>query len=423
MDVQILQALWAATVASSVAIVLALVLRTSARRALGAELAYALWTLVPVAIVAALVPAPRLGGAAFGAIPQLPAIAVGAHSATDGAASFPFGALVLVLWGAGACAFGATFVRQQLRFTRELARGAVALEAHDGVPVARANAGPLVVGALRPRIVVPVDFESRYDANERALILAHERTHVRRGDGIANALAATLRAAFWFNPLVHRAVARFRFDQELACDAAVMRARPGARRAYAQAMLKTQLTDLGLPVGCYWQSSQPLKERILMLKQDAVSKLRTRLGACALGLSIVSFGAVTLAAQPSSPLRATEQSAEAMPTYRSMKPIDYPKAALDAKAQGDVKVRVLVAVDGSVKDARVDDSSASLAKPLQDASVSGVKTWRFNPARRDGKLVEQWVAITISYRLDGSDAPAADPAPGELDSIRIAPQA
>jgi len=61
-----------------------------------------------------------------------------------------------------------------------------------GYRSARAGVGPAVVGVLRPRIVTPSDFETRFSEDERALILAHERTHLRRGDHIANAVACTI---------------------------------------------------------------------------------------------------------------------------------------------------------------------------------------------------------------------------------------
>src|SRR6185503_20979525 len=99
-----------------------------------------------------------------------------------------------------------------------------------------------VVGALDPHVVVPSDFEARFDAEERVLVLAHEWAHLRRQDARVNALVALLQCAFWFNPLVHLAARAIRMDQELACDAAVIAQFPEARRRYAEAMLKTQVT-------------------------------------------------------------------------------------------------------------------------------------------------------------------------------------
>src|SRR3546814_629662 len=89
---------------------------------------------------------------------------------------------------------------------------------------------------LRARIVLPADFDARYSADERALILAHERIHRARGDVAGNALLAALRCVYWFNPLLWIAADRFRRDQELACDATVFTLHPHARRASREAL-------------------------------------------------------------------------------------------------------------------------------------------------------------------------------------------
>jgi TonB family protein len=144
--------------------------------------------------------------------------------------------------------------------------------------------------------VLPADFEARYPADQASLVVAHERAHVRRGDVRANLLMAALRCLHWFNPLLHAAAARFRLDQELACDATVLARHPHARRAYADAMLNTQLAVPGLPVGCHWQSSRSLKERILMLKRPLPGRARRIAGQAMLAVALAagSYGAWAL---------------------------------------------------------------------------------------------------------------------------------
>ena len=182
--------------------------------------------------------------AAAPAMMQTLPLAVAAAPAFD---PMPWLALVW-LFGTVGCAV--LFVRQQRRFVRSLGHLS---SCDDGTSRAQATAAcPALVGAWRPRIVLPADFERRYDNAERELILAHERAHRARGDAQANALAATLRCLYWFNPLVHLAASRFRHDQELACDQQVLRRHPAARRAYGEAMLKTQLAGGVLPFGCHW---------------------------------------------------------------------------------------------------------------------------------------------------------------------------
>src|SRR3546814_10618324 len=73
---------------------------------------------------------------------------------------------------------------------------------------------------------------------------------------------AALRCVYWFNPLLWIAADRFRRDQELACDATVVARHPHARRAYGEAMVKTQLSAMPAPLACHWFGGHPLKERI-----------------------------------------------------------------------------------------------------------------------------------------------------------------
>ena len=120
--------------------------------------------------------------------------------------------------------------RTLLDSTLHLLEGSGAQRRSEAEPPHVQREGNRVWDALGayPDEPVPADFAARYSADEQDLIIAHERQHAARHDPAANALLALLQCAFWFNPLMHLAASRFRFDQELACDAAVM-ARHGAR--------------------------------------------------------------------------------------------------------------------------------------------------------------------------------------------------
>ncbi|GAB2651000.1 TonB family protein [Arenimonas aestuarii] len=306
--------------ALAVAACLVMALRPLWRRWLGAGAVLWLYLLLPAALLATSLPGPTIvvdepvahGPAPGPALmataapvlrPSPPAnLATGlavASVASHTPASTPpvsrdpqVGALTaaLLAWAAGALVLAGWLLVQQRRFRRRLG----ALQESDA-GLWRASAddiGPVVIGLLRPRIVVPADFEQRYDPQQRELVLAHERAHLRRGDLPMNALACVLRCVFWFNPLVHLAAAKLRLDQELACDAAVLARHPRAGRAYATALLNTQLADLGLPVGCAWQSSHPLTWRISMLKKPLPGTARLMLGA---GLAVLASSAAATA--------------------------------------------------------------------------------------------------------------------------------
>jgi beta-lactamase regulating signal transducer with metallopeptidase domain len=270
------------TLAGSAAILAVLLARRALRQRFGALVAYVAWTLVPAAVAAMLLPAPTHPVVALdGLVRVAPLQAASAAVVAD--ALDPRIAL-FALWLAGALLAAAWFAQQQRRYLRSLGR----LHAREGARIVQSDsefAGPALVGAWRPRIVLPSDFDRRYDARERELILAHERVHFVRGDAWVNAFVVALRSLNWFNPILHYAAAKFRIDQELACDAAVVARFPEARRQYADAMLKVQLAgqprqELRLPVGCRWPSDRTLKERILMLKHSRPTRATRVVGLC-----------------------------------------------------------------------------------------------------------------------------------------------
>jgi TonB family protein len=411
----VLAALGAATLAASLAILAVLALRGVLRRSFGAAVAYAGWLVVPVAALASWLP--ELPGATVLAAPaaMLPAIAASTSAASAPAASPA--SLLIAIWLAGLAGFAIVLLRRQRRYV-----AALALEPCDArSPVRRAHAlgaGPATIGALRPWIVLPAEFERCYDAEERELVLAHERVHVARRDGLVNAVVAAVRCVLWFDPLVHLAAARLREDQELACDAAVLARHPHARRRYASAILKTQLAVPGLPVGCHWQSSHPLKERILMLKQSHPTRARRGLGAAALVLAcsaaLLSGPIVGVAGDE------REAQAETPPSYARLTRVPYPQSAIDAKQEGIVQVRVQVAADGTVAHVEPDADSAQPAAVLQEAAVAAVKQWTFEPARRGAEPVATWVLIPITFSLTERDEPPCEDC--IFDPIEVRPE-
>jgi beta-lactamase regulating signal transducer with metallopeptidase domain len=228
-------AFFKANVVAAIVILAVAPVRIIARRAFGPAAAYHLWTLPPAAGFLTLV--------------------VGLAKRHDDPAIFAFNPLVIAAWAVGALVLATVFTVAQLRFLAEVRAG---------------RGGPAVVGFISPVIVMPVD-DGHYTAQERDLIRAHEREHVGRKDPRGAAFVAFFQCVCWFNPLVHVAAYLLRLDQELACDAAVIRARPHARTLYARTLLKTQLAGSALPLGCYWSplGQHPLEVRIASLKRTS----------------------------------------------------------------------------------------------------------------------------------------------------------
>jgi beta-lactamase regulating signal transducer with metallopeptidase domain len=63
-------------------------------------------------------------------------------------------------------------------------------------------------------------------------------------------------------------------------------------------MLKTQLADFALPLGCHWRSAQGLKERLQMLTRPMPSRRRRLSGAAFTAVFLTLAGCTTWAAKP-----------------------------------------------------------------------------------------------------------------------------
>lgn len=290
---EILSRLCQLTVAVSVAAMLVLGLRRTLRHQFGAATAYRVWLLLPVAAAAALLPS--FGPQVQVALAASPLAGLHQNLAAPVADATPaMAAALLAAWITGTFVYAAWQVMHYRAFVRRLGP----IVEHDGVATASsAEEGPMLLGLVHPIIVLPADFHQRYSAGQRELVLAHERMHARRRDPLANALFALAQCLCWFNPLIHVAAHRFRLDQEFACDHAVMQRYQGSAHLYAEAMLKTQLSNQRTAFACQWQSHHPLKERILNLNRTRVGTARRVIGQFTIGLLLAAGGISAWAAQ------------------------------------------------------------------------------------------------------------------------------
>ena len=292
-----------ATFVSSLAVLIVCALRKPLRRTTGARSAYWAWLLVPAATLAVFLPAPGFDTQPFaGSLQDLLGKSLPGSLETVSESGSPpnYIALGIATWVLGVLVMAATWITRHHRFVRSLGN----LEPGPG-GVFRSDfvVAPMVIGALRARVIVPTDFDTRYTPEECQMMLAHERAHLERGDALAYAAAAAWSCLFWFNPLMHWALGRLRFDQDLACDALVVSRLDTGRRRYADALLKVQMpidSSWRRSVGCHWKSTHPLKEIIVMLKYSSPGRVRHASGvALAVALAASALCAVAMAAAPS----------------------------------------------------------------------------------------------------------------------------
>lgn len=460
-----------ATLASSAAIVMVLLLRRPLRIRYGAAISYAGWLLVPVALMAILLPAATVTMP----VAWMPVtMEVAASQPVAGAAAgFNWVTLGLSAWTVGVLVATACFSLQQRRFRSAL--GALR-ERADGLQQAASARGlPAAFGLLWPMIVVPVDFEKRYSAEQRALMHAHERSHIRGGDLHANAFVAALRCVMWFNPLLHLAARHFRHDQELACDQRVIARHPHSRRAYGEAMFKTQLAAQPLPLGCHWGYGHPLKERIEMLKQPVPTRSRRTLGVALVTALALLTGTIAWAAQPARTVASASASVRIAPAADSGSvpplpppppappapplpspppappappvppvPVDpqlpappppppaptslpsappalrtppprYPAAAVEQKVSGMVMLVIDIDAQGHPVDIEVERSEP--AGMFDQAAVDAAWQWKFTPEVKTGKPVASRIRVPITFEIPPGEGGAGNVAGVDMTAL------
>lgn len=389
MIAEILDALARSNLAMGVAAVAVMLLRSPARQAFGAQAAYGLWAMVPLAGLAVLLPRPA---ALVEMTPEVLAAAADAARRSADHAGGSTDVVLLALWLGGAGVAAAVLLARQARFVRALGR----LEdgADGALRAERPGVGPAVVGAVRPRIVTPADFEARFAAEERAVILLHEATHLARGDAAANAFAAALACLCWFNPLVHVAARLLRVDQELACDATVLARRPGARKLYAETLLKTQLAGQALPLGCHWPAAgvHPLRARIALLRSPVPSRRRQMAGLALAAVASLAAGCAAWASQPTAPPLIQAPDWTRRPSGEDVKAAAaYEGAAVDGRAT----IACRVTGDGRLSGCEV----ASATSPeIGRVALALSDRFQMKPRAKDGQPVKGGV-IRIPFRF------------------------
>lgn len=75
---------------------------------------------------------------------------------------------------------------------------------------------------------------------------------------------------------------------------------------------------------------------------------------------------------------------------------NYSEEARKAKYQGTVVLWVIVGPDGRVRDVRVQ---RTLGMGLDEKAIEAVRTWKFDPARRNGQPVAVQVNVEVNFRL------------------------
>jgi beta-lactamase regulating signal transducer with metallopeptidase domain len=117
---------------------------------------------------------------------------------------------------------------------------------------------PATAGWLRPRVLIPVVCEELGPTSRLADVLHHELAHVARRDYFWAGFSDLICRVLFFHPAVWRAGKLARFQGELACDLAVVEARPERRVDYADSLayfVRLRMIEEQAPLGIDFAAS------------------------------------------------------------------------------------------------------------------------------------------------------------------------
>lgn len=156
---------------------------------------------------------------------------------------------------------------------------------------------PIVVGVLKPMILLPAALASGLSPDQLQALLAHELAHVRRFDLVVNLVQRLAEAVLFFHPAVWFISRRVSTEREIAADDLVIEAGwPRVRYADAlvrmaelsSALRRTGLAQPGIGLAAWGSDESAFKHRVLhLLVGDDRPMLRLSRGGWSLFLGIL----------------------------------------------------------------------------------------------------------------------------------------
>ncbi|MEX2172474.1 MAG: M56 family metallopeptidase [Pirellulales bacterium] len=205
-------------------------------------------------------------------------------------------------------------LRLSLRITRR-----VTLAVCDRV------AQPVLVGIVRPLILLPPVALTGWSPAEIEMVLLHELAHVRRWDNLVNLAQRVIESLLFFHPAVWMVSTWVRRDREECCDAVVV-TRTAQPKQYAELLLALASNQplFGAALACHPLAAR--LRRILKLEDEPMLVSRNTIGL--LTLAVVAIALVAI----SGPMRVVGEAqpaedeltppTEALPTDVEPTPLD-----------------------------------------------------------------------------------------------------
>ena len=210
------------------------------------------------------------------------------------------------------------------RLTEALSRVAarVGLRSAPALAYCQRIAVPVVVGILKPTILIPSSLASGLSTDQLETILTHELAHIRRFDLLVNLLQRLIESLLFFHPGVWYVSRRLSIEREDCCDDAVLRY-GFEPLGYAAALLRMaelggKPTDAEVPapvtsLAACGDSPSQFKRRVLRLLGEADRpRLRLSRSDWTLALAVIGLAALVPVLTFAQPHPSAKQESKAV---------------------------------------------------------------------------------------------------------------
>jgi len=341
---------------------------------------------------------------------------IGATPAASGRSEPTVSDPVLVsAWLATSAVLALWLVGTQRRLRRRL-RGCPS-RIVDGERVLVSDFGPVVVGIVRPQIVLP-EWALAMRESDRRIIVAHEAEHRQAHDPLLAAMGLILVAAFPWNAALWWQLRRLRLAIEIDCDQRVVSQHAQDPHTYGMLLLATrERTSRVTPAMAMAMAPMRsgLGRRIEALVDGRPRSVVRRLSAV-VAAGVVGAGIVSVPAPRLSIVRAavvdTSAAIAPLPSSTAPQPLRRRQASPRSSAAEGLPRRSAPAAPVLPRRAltvvRFDSSLTRVARPMTQAAVARAR-WRMEDTgeRRDRRgsfapsVEGRWttISVTPTHRL------------------------
>jgi TonB family protein len=271
---------------------------------------------------------------------------------------------------------------------------------------------PMVIGWLRPVVLIPVSAVSGLAPAQLDALILHELAHIRRLDTLTNLLLVAVETVLFYHPAVWWVSRQVRSEREHCCDDFAVSA-CGDAGVYVEAMTSLESWKGTSPLALAANGGK-LKQRVARLLDAPAQTPRFSLSAVT-GLALLGLVAASVAVAQTQMPKGNGAYPSSGKNPVMLRPImethqipPYPKQSIHDSEEGRVLVEVTIAADGTVSQTQVVGPSGH--ERLDVAAANFVKGyWRWQPPTRAGKPVTTNTRVSVLFKL--AHKPAAPVTP------------